>query len=245
MTDESIQLVLDRVNSGAHTDIIIRQIGKRVWWGYAWGETDNGYEGEGRIQEKGYEFYFVQAKDRRFAAAVFRMGANEMHWYVDPEYRGKGILVEPLRKIILPFIFKLHFDEAEQEARIEAGRFAKFSAKLARKVGFRCVSTDGDKRKFVIKRRDVQRFRNRSWPRTTVEDLSEMETQLKRATRALMMIIDALHVRHFSPFEKTFPRLEDEQVECALYDLKALISTESERVQAESSGHRRMRPCRK
>ena len=71
MTNEAIRLVLERPNRGMHEDIIITPISKTVWWGYIWGETDQGYEPEGYIQEQGFEFFFVKARDKNLLRQCF------------------------------------------------------------------------------------------------------------------------------------------------------------------------------
>jgi len=201
MTNESIKKILDRINSGKHDDVIIAPISNDVWWGYVWGETEQGYEPEGFIQEKGHEFYFVKAKDGKFAAAVFRMGMSEIHWFVGEKYRRKGLLVEPLRKTILPFIFSVHANIDQQEANIERGADAKYSAKLARKIGFCCVSTkDGDK-KFVIRRKNVVKFvsSRRLQPKET--EFKALKRQMQIAVRTSGMVLDRLRVQHAKDLE--------------------------------------------
>jgi hypothetical protein len=236
MTDKAIQDVLDRLNSGKHNDIVNRPIAKNVWWGYVWGETDQGYGPEGQIQNKGFEFYFVKAKDNRFAGAVFRMGANEMHWYVDEKYRGKGILVGPLRNIILPFIFRLHADENEQEAGIEPGPFSKISTKLARKVGFRCVEEKDGRKKFVLKRKRAADLKLKNRPKMKVMELRALEDQTKKAFRQVRMIIDKLKVKQFDPFEASFPNEEDYAADLAMMELESLVTFLREKAErAESS----------
>ena len=227
MTNEAIRLVLERPNRGMHEDIIITPISKTVWWGYIWGETDQGYEPEGYIQEQGFEFFFVKARDKKFAAAVFRMGANEIHWYVAEKYRGKRILVQPLKEMILPFIFKRHAD-AEQQATVDTGTFAKHSAKLARKVGFRRVLVGEGKQKFVVKRKQVTEFVPTVCFRMNESELRELEHRTKKAIRATRMIVDALRVKQFDYFEEALPESVDVQVEDALYALESLVSHQRE-----------------
>ena len=196
MTNESIQKILDRLNGEKHDDIIIAPIGKNAWRGYVWGETEQGYEMEGDIQDKSYEFYFVKAKDGKFAAAVFRMGFNEMHWFVSENYRKHGLLVRPLKKTILPFIFKLHRKYDQQEASIERSPHAKFSAKLARKVGFRCVLIKDGSRKFVIRRENVAKFVSRIRYGPTENELSALKRQIQITFRSLAMVGDRLRLQH-------------------------------------------------
>ena len=57
MTDEAIRIVLERLNRETPKDIIITPISKSVWWGYIWGETDQGYGPQGHVQDQGFEFF--------------------------------------------------------------------------------------------------------------------------------------------------------------------------------------------
>lgn len=213
MTDTAIQSVLDNLNGGKLDDIIVTAIRKDVSWGYVWDGINEREVAEGLTRERGFEFFFVRAKDGKFAAAVFRMGAEEMHWYVTEEYRGRGILVEPLRKVILPFIFK-RYEENTQAGNIEDGPCARFSAKLARKVGFKCVSVKDGQRKFVLRRQNVPAYRSTTPRRPKEEDFRALQRQTNLAYRFTGMVFDRLRVQHLKDFKGAL--LLEDQVEDSL-----------------------------
>lgn len=192
MTDTAIQKVLDRLNSGSCENIIIRPISRQVSWGLLW-------EDEDIHQRRGYEYFFVRV-GRIFVAAVFWMGQEEMHWYVDSCYRGRRVLAAPLRKTILPFIFSRHQIE-KQQCNIATGNFAVPSAKLARKVGFRCVCVKDDKRKFALHRRNVGKFSNQPNYRASKSDLLALELEARRALRSVRVVFDRLRIQHARQFD--------------------------------------------
>lgn len=228
MTDEAILSILDRLNSGEHEDIIISPIGRDVWWGFVWGKAENGYMPEGCIQEKGFEFFFVRAGDSKFAAAVFRMGPDELHWYVAAPYRRRGILVKPLRKTILPFVFKVH-GEDQQEANVDTGPNATYSTKLARKAGFRRIASREGKRKFVIKRKNLAEFLPLlEQPRLNESELGEMDRRVNKLRRSARMILDLLRVKHSDPLVPGGLDSVIDEVECATFALKGFVSHELE-----------------
>lgn len=187
MTDDQIQQALDRLNVGKADDIILRPISRDVCWGNVWCDPVN-------VQRDGYEFFFVR-KRGEFVAAVFRMGRDEMHWYVSPNHRGKGVLVKPLNRTILPFIF-VHHGEQLLECSVTDGPFAMASERLARKVGFRPNGEDGPDRYFTMKR--PARLREFMLPRVapSLADVEALDRETQRALRSVKIITDRLRLQH-------------------------------------------------
>ncbi len=136
MKDETILLLLERLNRGDITDTIVAPIGKRVFWGFVYDSIEESWESENITPEKGNEFFFVKSASGKFAAAVYRMGKDEIHWVVAKRYRRKRILVNPLKKVILPFIFAYHQEIKQQGTVKRNNSSAVHSAKLAERVGF-------------------------------------------------------------------------------------------------------------
>lgn len=187
MTDDQIQQALDRMNAGKADDVILRPISRDVWWGNVWCDPVN-------VQTEGYEFFFVR-KSKLFVAAVFRMGRDEMHWYVSPTHRGQGVLGKPLKQTILPFIF-VHHDEKSLECSVTDGPFATASERLARKVGFRPNGEDGPDRYFSMKR--PARLREFKLPRfaPSLADIEALDRETQRALRSVKKITDRLRLQH-------------------------------------------------
>lgn len=148
------------------------------------------------IEENGYEFFFVKAKDGHFSAAVLRMAPDQLHWYVSESHRGKHLLVEPLKKIILPFIFHYHKTKT-QSATIERLRtWAMQSTKLAIKTGFMRISTSEDKEIYQISCQDVPKYRPMRGKSGDPAELDEMKSQAKIGGRFMHMALDVLKVRY-------------------------------------------------
>ena len=196
MTDEDIDSLLEQLNLGDATDVIIAPIGKRVWWGFFYEPIDISLKTQNMTPEKGREFFFVKSASGKFVAAVFYMGRSELHWFVSKRHRRKKILANPLKNIILPFIFAYH-EQDEQKATVRLSNPSAFhSAKLAKRVGFQKIeSSDGEdiyemKRELVNKYILPQRRKNIS---TEVQDL---KNQAHLHLRALRMILDSYQVKY-------------------------------------------------
>jgi hypothetical protein len=168
---------------------------------------------ESLTRERGFEFFFVRAKDGKFAAAVFRMGPDEMHWYVAEKYRGRGMLVEPLRRVILPFIFK-RYESDTQAANVAKGPCAQFSVELALRVGFRRVSVKDGKKRFVLHRQNVLKYRATTRIRPQKGDFRSLQRQTNLAYRFTGMVFDRLRVQHRKDFKGAL--LLEDQVEDSL-----------------------------
>ena len=216
MTDEAIRLIIERLNYGNHDDIILGAIGKDVCWGFVWGETEQGLEPGGRIQTKGYEFFFIKSPDKGFVAAVMRGGSAEMHWYVLEKHRGKGILRRALKGMTLPFIFE-RYPHDEQEVSVARGKYATKSERLARSVGFKSVSFKDGVRKFVIRRDQVRQFKPVGPVRVTEAEAQRVESEVERVIRPTRMILDSLRVKNLEI------EILENLVEEAMYELRAFL----------------------
>jgi hypothetical protein len=193
MTNETLQGLLDAFNGGVAPEIIIRPIGKKVWWGFAWMPSSGAHGGH--QQEAGYEMFFVQAAKGEFVAAVFWHGPDELHWYVTEKHRRKGILVKPLRTVILPFIFHRHHRPKQRcsvEARLE---HQEASTKLAKRVGFREVSGEQGKRQFEMRADDAAPLEAIPRSKPTAEELEQLWGEAERGLRSVRMAIDRLEIK--------------------------------------------------
>jgi hypothetical protein len=196
MHDDTIQRILNRMNRGAR-EVITTQVASDVWWGFAWGASPKGYS-LGGVQTEGDEMFFIKAPDGRFGAAVLRMGSHEMHWYVAPRYRRKRLLVEPLKKTILPFIFAQH-DTDGQGGSVDLARpFAEASTKVALRAGMHEVERKGKQVFYRIDRREAGKFERFAFPTGTLEELEQLKNQALIRYRALRMMFDQVRVRYLA-----------------------------------------------
>jgi len=86
--------------------------------------------------DSSYEFYFIK-HELRYVGAVLDMG-QELHWYLLPKYRKKGLLSRAMEMEILPHLF-LFKDEQRITIREEAVGRRNYinSQRVAERLGFR------------------------------------------------------------------------------------------------------------
>jgi len=230
MRDETIRRIIQRLNSGRHGNIIVAPLTKRISWGYVWNQKVKKSEQEYAIPETGSEFYFVKAADGVFAAAVYWMGCNQIHWYVRKKYRGKGLLPRQLKRTILPFIFHSHGNQERQELTIEPGRFVKHSERIALKVGFEFTSERDRVRKYTLMRQNVLKFAKPAKIQINEENFREIREQTLGAFRATRMTIGGMRV--LGIVEIDYTQLSDiqEQIEDALRRIMNFTEHEMETI---------------
>ena len=156
--------------------------------------------------------FFVQATKGEFVAAVFWHGPEELHWYVAEKARRKGILVKPLRTVILPFIFHRHKCE-KQSCSVECWvEQREASAKLAKRVGFREVSGEQGKRHFEMRAAEASPLQAIPRSKPTSEELEQLRGEAERDLRSLRMAIARLEI-------KFGDRIAREKLEALRFDL--------------------------
>ena len=144
MTSESLQSLLERLNKNDTSSSLIycRPISSNVDFAKIWLDkpklTDSvtSYDGPDI-------FYLIKNNENIFVAIVFDMKID-LHWFVHPDFRGKGHLTEAMKNTILPHLF-LTRDEQRitiKELEIGAANF-EASEKVAFNLGF-VKSTDGE-----------------------------------------------------------------------------------------------------
>lgn len=83
--------------------------------------------------------YLIKSQvDGPFAGLILEAGQYDLHWYVLPEYRGKGYLSAALKSVVLPHLFQ---DNREvQNITIDRNMLSEenfeASSRLAKAVGF-------------------------------------------------------------------------------------------------------------
>jgi RimJ/RimL family protein N-acetyltransferase len=228
MTDKSINRIIRRLNTSVASEVIRRQIGENVWWGYAWGTKDQGYN-KHHVQEEGYEMFFIKADDGKFAAAVHRMLAGELHWYVTPKYRGKGLLIKPLKEVILPFIFATYHWDSQRGTLDPHRKYAVPSAKVAERVGFKHVSdTDEGKRE------TVKKYNPFGFPPATEQDLVELRNRVPKLARQARMLFDQVRVRFSNRINKEKLEYVEHEIDSFTIDLIDIIEDARYSVKAET-----------
>lgn len=130
MTNQALEKLIDDLNDGdAQGLIFINHLQENVYLGRVWTDLPKGSSNNIPY----YTVYFIK-NDEKFIGAVLDMGSQDLHCFLKTEYRGKGIICNTLKDIILPHLFSE--DRVEQALTFETKEAAK-SAELA---GFELIN---------------------------------------------------------------------------------------------------------
>jgi hypothetical protein len=89
MTDETIQFIIDLINSGQASDLIfMRPLSQHVLFGRVWVNNDKG----DICTDSGYSMFFIQNSRKVIVAAVVDLGRQDLHVFVHPKQRKQGHL---------------------------------------------------------------------------------------------------------------------------------------------------------
>lgn len=101
MTDKQIELLLNELNSDpVSPKFIMTQIAENLFFGKVWFNLP----WENQTEYHGEKFYFINQPDHGFIGAV-EQTSSDLHAFLLPEFRGKGIMCKALRETILPHLF--------------------------------------------------------------------------------------------------------------------------------------------
>ena len=144
MTSDSLQSLIEKLNKNDTSSSLIycRPISSNVDFAKIWLDkpklTDSvtSYDGPDI-------FYLIKNNENIFVAIVFDM-IRDLHWFVHPDFRGKGHLTEAMKNTILPHLFLTRDEQRITIKELEIG-LANFEAseKVALNLGF-VKSTDGE-----------------------------------------------------------------------------------------------------
>ena len=137
MKESQIQSFLNKLNNNQYSKTIFKhQIGVNVDYAKVWESIKS-------TQQKPHSFFFIKSNDK-YVGAVLDM-YDDLHWYMLPNYRGKGHLTIALKKIILPYIFDVLERDSQiisiTESQIGTTNYKK-SIKVALSVGFKKLEED-------------------------------------------------------------------------------------------------------
>lgn len=161
MTDKNLQEILDDVNKGESASIHKRQLKKNVDIAKVWLEkAKNG------VQFDPLSCFLIKNDDGLFVGIVYDM-IYDLHWYILPDYRKKGILTKAMREIILPFLSQ---SREKQMISIDSSQLMdsnyEASLKVAQALGFQLESG----KKYVL---DLERYSSEEWIEGENSDLSQ------------------------------------------------------------------------
>lgn len=102
MTELQLEELVNELNINPESSkFILSQISSDIYFGKVW----NHLPWENQIEYQGDKFYFINRIDHGFVGAI-EVTSSEMHAYLKPAFRGKGIMCNTLREIILPHAFR-------------------------------------------------------------------------------------------------------------------------------------------
>lgn len=133
MPDEELQSILDKLNTGSGVPIVFtKPLGGNVERGKVFTEIPTPTDFITGAQTAGYHVYLVK-DETKYVGIVLDM-SSDLHWYMDPRHRGKGLMKLALLNYILP-----HLSQDRDEQRISISHdIDDYNASLAlsKAVGF-------------------------------------------------------------------------------------------------------------
>lgn len=139
MTDRQIRSLISKMNNHKTRDIFVRPLCENVDLAKVFRKPSLAAN-----FEPPHTFYFIKNETGTYVAAVLQMSTN-LHWFVVPHHRGKGILTKALKEAILNHLCR---DRNDIEISINpTGDYFEASEKVALSVGFKKV---GDSDRYVL-----------------------------------------------------------------------------------------------
>ncbi|GGF28060.1 GNAT family N-acetyltransferase [Hymenobacter cavernae] len=102
-----------------------------------------------------HTIFLIRNNDGICVAAIQDAGEWDLHWVVDPAYRGQGLLTAALRNELLPYLLR---SRPWQQVTVSYGVAAEYyqaSQKVARRAGFTAISTTDDEVVYRITAEDL------------------------------------------------------------------------------------------
>lgn len=101
MTDQQLENLITELNSYSESSkFILTQIGGDIYFGKVWYNLP----WENQTEYQGEKYYFINLPDFGFIGSI-EATDSELHAYLLPEFRGRGIMSQALRETILPHLF--------------------------------------------------------------------------------------------------------------------------------------------
>ena len=144
MTSESLQSLLEMLNKNDTSSSLIycRPLSSNVDFAKIWLDkpklTDSVTSSDGPDV-----FYLIKNDENTFVAIVFDM-IRDLHWFVHPDFRGNGYLINAMKNTIIPHLFLSRNEQriTIKEFEIGTDNF-KASEKVALSLGF-VLGEDGE-----------------------------------------------------------------------------------------------------
>lgn len=134
-------------NKKGQESIFVRPISETVEIGKVWCELPK--ENDSVSNSSSYRFFFIKNNMGIYVSAVLDMN-SDLHWYVIPAERKKGLLTKALKETILPYVF---YEREEQRisVKLEIGEENYRNSKsVALNLGF--SPTNDEQTEFLLKK---------------------------------------------------------------------------------------------
>ena len=139
MTDETIQALLNQLNTGnGDAQIFIRKLSDSVDIARVFVEIPKPNDRINGSPMKVFSIYFIKANNEKYVGAVIDFNETNLQWYVDPKHRKQGYLTIALKFSILPYILDIR---EHQNITIENDNMGQ-SESVAFNVGFKKIEND-------------------------------------------------------------------------------------------------------
>ncbi len=212
MTDENILKIIDDLNIGANSkNYILRQIGIDTFYAKVWHYLFD----ENSSEVSSEKFYFI--KDKGLFVGAIQYAGSDLHWYIKPDSRKKGLLTCALRDYILPHIFLI---QKKDKQRITINR-TKLSEKgfndsenVALALGFEKVENENSKKdicEYCISKEQIKTVfvNSKNFNKVQSENyLSEIDVISNQITNRIKYLKDRSEL-YFNEFPDVLPKLED------------------------------------
>ncbi|HBW81570.1 MAG TPA: hypothetical protein DEF78_17465, partial [Sphingobacterium sp.] len=158
---ENLQEILDDANTGESASIHRRELKKNVDIAKVWLEkTKNG------VQFDPLPCFFIKNDDGLYVGIVYDM-IYDLHWYISPNFRKRGLLTKSMREIILPYLSQTR---EKQSISIDSSQLIDLnyeaSLKVAQNLGFQFESG----KSYVL---DLEKYSLEEWIEGENNDLSQ------------------------------------------------------------------------
>lgn len=191
MTEKQIKKYIDCLNNEkVQESIFIRPISKTIVIGKVWSELPK--ENDSISNFSSDRFFFIKNNLGVYVSAVLDMN-SDLHWYVIPEERKKGLLTKALKETILPYIF---YEREEQRItiKLEIGEKNYANSKsVALKLGFN--SMNEEQTEFLLKKSEFDwSFENLNEQNSRIgnERIQVLRKRINYASQILRKVSDEL-----------------------------------------------------
>lgn len=200
MKDETIHKIINQLNRGKFKgQIYTRKLDDTVEYARLWLEKVNPNDATCKYIDnlRPYRFYFIKTQDGLYAGAVLDMN-SDLHWYIMPKQRGRGLLSQVLMNHILPHLF---LSRDEQRITIDKGFLGTngfmASEKIATRMGFVKYGEKCEKHMYVLKEDAYMRddYYDGQNEKFTEERVNTLRQQMGYATYCLLVVQAELEMK--------------------------------------------------